>query len=333
MLDDDHWLPYGGVQNNSGTFLSQQADARGAVIEKIVNSIDAVLTRHAYEAGDFEAGNLPESMFNAAERYFGVHDGKLHNISVGERSRLAAQSVQVVFTGERRRPTITIVDQGEGQAPERFPDTFLSLAADNKRTIPFVQGKFNMGSAGAVPFCGTEHHYQLIVSRRHPAAPGTDDRWGFTVVRRRRPDWNEKTSVFQYLAPDNAVLTLEANHLPIWVQGSAKVDLEFGSLVRLYEYDIPDTRGTVRLDFSHMLNRRLFRLPVPVHVIERRFGGREGPVTVSGMEARLVDGREGIEEGWPQGGEIAVSGVGRVRLTLTPFEASSAKRWLRAGRV
>ena len=26
MLDDSQWLPYGGVENNSGTFLSQQAD-------------------------------------------------------------------------------------------------------------------------------------------------------------------------------------------------------------------------------------------------------------------------------------------------------------------
>ena len=24
MLDDSYWLPYGGVENNAGTFLSQQ---------------------------------------------------------------------------------------------------------------------------------------------------------------------------------------------------------------------------------------------------------------------------------------------------------------------
>ena len=167
-----------GVENNAGTFLSQQADARGALVEKIVNSVDAVLTRHAHERGDFARNDLPESMFVAGERYFGIHDGKLHNISPGARSQLAAESVQVVFTGERRRPTITVVDQGEGQSPDRFPGTFLSLSADNKRTIPFVQGKFNMGSAGAVPFCGTEHHYQLILSRRHPCCAGGGSRVG-----------------------------------------------------------------------------------------------------------------------------------------------------------
>ena len=37
---------------------------------------------------------------------------------------------------------------GEGQTPERMPDTFLSLTKSNKLRIPFVQGKFNMGGTG-----------------------------------------------------------------------------------------------------------------------------------------------------------------------------------------
>lgn len=330
LLDDGCWLPYGGVPNNSGTFLSQQADARGALIEKVVNSIDAVLMRHAHENGDIDTGALPESMFAATERYLGILDGKLHNISRGERSKLAAQSLQIVFSGKRSRPTITVLDRGEGQSPERFPNTFLSLSADNKRKIPFVQGKFNMGSAGAVPFCGKDHHYQLILSRRHRSAPGADGRWGFTVVRRRPPDESEKTSVFQYLSPGGKVLSFEAESLPLWARGSADEHIGSGTLVRLYEYDIPD-RGSARLDFSHMLNRRLYRLPLPVQVIERRYPGREGPTTVTGMEALLVDSRSGmVEKGWPQGGEIAVPKVGRIRVTLVPFEPTAAGRWLRA---
>ena len=330
MLDDSLWRAYGGVQNNSGTFLNQQADARGALVEKIVNSIDAVLTREAHARGDMGTGDLPRSMFDAAERYFGIRDGKLHNISPAERNQLAARSVQVVFSGERRRPTVTIVDQGEGQSPQRFPETFVSLSADNKRTIPFVQGKFNMGSAGAVPFCGTEHHYQLILSRRHQDAPGDSRRWGVTVVRRRRPDRDEKTSVFQYLAPGGEILSCTAETMPLWHRGAGHVDLAAGSLIRLYEYDIPE-RGQAWLDFSRMLNRRLYRLPVPVQVIERRYESQGGPITVSGMETQLVDASEGIvATGWPQGGEIAVPGLGRVRLTITPFEPASAGTWLRA---
>ena len=329
LLDDDLWLPYGGQPNNAGLFRSQQADARGALVEKIVNSIDAVLMRHAYEYGDIQGGALPKSMFTAAERYFNLLEGKLHNISTAERSRLAAQSVQVVFTGKRgQRPTITIFDQGEGQSPDRFSETFLSLLRNNKRTIPFVQGQFNMGSAGAVPFCGFEHRYQLILSKRHPSAPESDGKWGFTVVRRRRPEENEKTSIYQYLAPHREIPAFVAGALPLrtWMPDAK---MEYGSVVRLYEYDIPD-KGVAKLDFSSMLNRRLYRLPLPIQVIERRYG-QTGPETIAGMETILVEDKSGlIVDGWPQGGDINPEGVGLAHVRLTPFEPDVAKRWLRA---
>lgn len=328
LLDDALWLPYGNQSNNAGIFRSQQADARGAIVEKIVNSIDAVLMRHAYQRGDIQSGDMPESMFEAAERYFGIRDGKLHNITAGERSWLAAQSVQVVFTGQKRHPTITIFDQGEGQSPDRFPDTFLSLLKSNKRTIPFVQGQFNMGSAGAVPFCGSEHRYQLILSRRYSQTLGADGRWGFTVVRKRRPERHEKTSIFQYLAPGGDVLSFEAGALPLrtWMNDE---ELEYGSVVRLYEYDIPE-KGVAKLDFASMLNRRLYRLPMPIQIVERRYG-RQGPEVVSGMEAILADRKPGlVVDGWPQGGDINPDGVGLAHVRLTPFEPDTAGRWLRA---
>ena len=43
------------------------------------------------------------------------------------------------------RPCLTVADQGEGQTPDTFPDTFMSIQRNNKLRIPFVQGKFNMG--------------------------------------------------------------------------------------------------------------------------------------------------------------------------------------------
>ncbi|OIN92086.1 MAG: nucleotide pyrophosphohydrolase [Anaerolineae bacterium CG03_land_8_20_14_0_80_58_20] len=51
-----------------------------------------------------------------------------------------------------------LYDNGEGQHPDDFPNTFLSLHRNNKTDIHFVQGKYNMGSTGAVVFCGT-HRY------------------------------------------------------------------------------------------------------------------------------------------------------------------------------
>jgi hypothetical protein len=42
---ETNWIPYGGFENNFGLIGAQQADSLGALVEKIVNSIDAVLLR------------------------------------------------------------------------------------------------------------------------------------------------------------------------------------------------------------------------------------------------------------------------------------------------
>ena len=87
MLDVASWLPYGGDSNNSGTFANQQASPRGALVEKIVNSIDAVLMAKAFEHGDLPGGSPPASMFDAAERYFDVREGRLAEITSGRPQR------------------------------------------------------------------------------------------------------------------------------------------------------------------------------------------------------------------------------------------------------
>ena len=72
-----------------------------------------------------------------------------------------------------------IYDNGEGQRPENFNNTFLSLLRGNKNEIRFVQGKYNMGGAGAVVFCGKKR-FQLIASKRFEG----NGKFGFTLLRK-----------------------------------------------------------------------------------------------------------------------------------------------------
>ena len=58
-----------------------------------------------------------------------------------------------VGSAANRAIYIAIGVNTEGQKPEDFPKTFLSLSEKNKEGIPFVQGKFNMGSTGSLRFC------------------------------------------------------------------------------------------------------------------------------------------------------------------------------------
>ena len=334
LLDEADWRPYGGVPNNGGQFLNQQASPQGALVEKIVNSIDAVLTAHARDNRDLP-GSPPATMFEAAERYFNIPAGRLAEVTPADRSRIAKSCIQVVFSGRRApgHPTITITDRGEGQHPTDFANTFLSLSAKNKINLPFVQGKFNMGSTGAVPFCGHEHNYQLILSRRHRAGRRASCLWGFTIVRRRRPRANERLSEFQYLAPHGDILCFDAPSLPIWrTEGGDSEHIASGSLVRLYEYDIPEKTNAV-LDFSRMLNRRLYRTPLPIQVIESRsFRAHSLENVVPGLDARLIeDTSRALEPGFPTTDALHVDGVGDIRVSLAPFtEGVETQHWMRA---
>src|SRR5262249_31930009 len=148
-------------------------------------------------------------------------------------------------------PCITIADKGEGQTPNRMPDTLLSLGKSNKLRISFVQGKFNMGGTGALEFCG-ERNLQLVISRRHPSLPsasgdGSAGSWGVTVVRRDDPKHGRKNSTYVYLAPIGAsakkpgkgsVLRFNAKSLRLFPDGREPYvrEAEWGTAIKLYEY-------------------------------------------------------------------------------------------------
>ena len=100
--------------------------------------------------------------------------------------------------------SLTIYDDGEGQHPKDFENTFLSLLRGNKNEIHFVQGKYNMGGAGAVAFCG-QKRYQLVGSRRWDQ---TGD-FGFTLIRRHPlsdvEKKNKRATWYEYFVVDDTV--------------------------------------------------------------------------------------------------------------------------------
>jgi hypothetical protein len=99
---------------------------------------------------------------------------------------------------------ITIYDNGEGQNPDNFEDTFLSLLQGNKNEIHFVQGKYNMGGSGAIIFCGKKS-YQLIASKRFDGSGN----FGFTLIREHPLSKEEKVTKkntwYEYLKIDGFI--------------------------------------------------------------------------------------------------------------------------------
>ncbi len=50
LLADELWVPVGGNENNFSVIGNQQTDATGALVEKIINAIDARLLLGCYLA-------------------------------------------------------------------------------------------------------------------------------------------------------------------------------------------------------------------------------------------------------------------------------------------
>jgi hypothetical protein len=323
------WRYYGDKDNNYQQIGAQQRFPDAALVEKLVNAVDAKLMGECLIKGiDPEGPDAPKNIREAVTRFFedGM-DGSNQNSGLisewpDKKRNEVAKGINLVATGnkpDKGQPCYTISDDGEGQTPRRIPETILSLDKHNKIKIPFVQGQFNQGGSGALRFCG-EIIQQLVISRRNPTliknkTLDSDDHWGFTIVRREDPAVGTKNSVYTYLAPVNSeknpregdVLSFYSEKMPIFSEGGKAYTREskWGTLIKLYEYqnkffDRSDILRSTGL--KPRLELLLPRVPLPIRAHEcRPYGGHGGSHenNINGLIVRLNDDRsENIEDEW-----------------------------------
>jgi hypothetical protein len=366
--DRTSWRYLGDSENNFSTIGNQQSEAVAALVEKIVNGGDARLINACLEAGiDPTSTGAPSSIREAVARFFEgrstvrpERDGRLaewDNVKATFEGRL----LTVAATGNkpipgqpgRSRPSISIADAGEGQTPDDFPLTFLSLMRSNKLRVHFVQGKFNMGGTGALNFCSEKHRLQLIVSRRNPNllshdASERDLQWGFTVVRRQAGEEGARSSVYTYLAPEptpdgkGGVRSFAADEWPIFPDDPTGRDSgadayvrtsTHGSLVKLYEYAWQGTNSNIVQSGGGLLRRLDLALPelaLPVRLFEcRPYGGGTASFSTNalGLVSRLErDRASNLEDGFPVGGSITLSGH-QIPIRIYAFKAGRADEY------
>lgn len=294
------WRHYGDVENNWGQSGNQQSLAEAALAEKIVNSVDARLINECRERGiDPTEASAPQSVRSAVSQFF--ENGTGEKLAIGgyieewpdPKIREVADGITLTATGERpKQLNITIADCGEGQTPDRLPDTILSLGKSNKLRVPFVQGKFNQGGTGALSFCGSKN-LQLVISKRNPKlldrdAQGRDLEWGFTVVRREFPTGEPgapQSSIYTYLAPVGVRTNRRDRHgevlsfgrsssFPIYPNDEAPFGREatFGTAIKMFDYRFVGDRSNI-LRGKSLLSRLDLLLPevaLPVRFFEYR---------------------------------------------------------------
>src|SRR5690625_1361224 len=271
LWDSKHWRSYGDNENNFSIIGNQQNSPDAALVEKLINSVDAVLMKESYLNEINPCSNAaPKSIDEALTLFFNIREGDLSNIDTPERRKLA-QNINLVASGKKQNPNYSIIDLGEGQEPDMLPDTILSLNKSNKLRIPFVQGKFNMGGSGVLQFCG-EHNLQLIISKRHPnLSKQKPNEWGVTVVRREPPKKGKRSSVYTYLAPDNNILSFESDTLRLLPSKNGEFgnELQYGTYIKLFDYEIPGYKTNILFDLYNRLSMLMPKLALPIRFYER----------------------------------------------------------------
>jgi len=325
ILDDgQYWKPYGDLSMNRSIVGNQQSSAVAALVEKLVNSIDAILMVENYRIGnDPRSQESPQNMKEAVQTLFNVPEGKIQNLLPKERTQLASK-IYLIATGTKKNPNYVIVDEGEGQEPHLFPDTFLSLIRENKTHIPFVQGKFNMGGTGVLQFSGA-NSFQLIVSRRHNEILNTDrsqNRWGFTIIRRINPGPKRPHSTYVYLCQNGDVPSFFRDEIPV-KPGDYPIayqePMQSGTLIKLWNYKLKGgLKGNLMFDMRRALEKQLPDPVLPIRLFERRAGYRAHSfeTTIAGLSTVISDSPDDIEPGLQTGSTLTIQNVGQVHLKI-----------------
>lgn len=296
--DQANWSPYGGNRGNFGTFESQQNNPVPALVEKITNSIDATLIKECILSGiDPKSPSAPKTMTEAVELFYGIENGEIGKLSPLERRNLA-ENIQLIAVGDKKSPSLIIYDDGEGQNSDNFSKTFLSLHNNNKTNIHFVQGKYNMGSTGAVVFCG-EKKFQLIGSKRDPLLKDSNGKFGFTLIRRHELTPEEeleygKATWYEYFAPNGEIASFEIDEMDLGLYNRTFLS---GTVIKLYSYQLPKgSRSNITLDLWRDLNQYMYHLPLPISLCEQRDYITKNPSKILlGNKTRImIDSRENV---------------------------------------
>lgn len=309
LQESDRWRYLGDMPNNQSVVHGQQSTAAAALVEKFTNGLDAILLKHCKSKGvDPRQPSAPQTMSKALDQYFG---------EITDSRKVAEQNLVLYATGAKQRPCLSLYDAGEGQLAEDFPSTFCSLIYGSqdgsyKGAIPFVQGRFNMGGTGVLPFCSDKYKLQLILSRvpAEVAAADTHE-WAFTLFcffsHKQRPSW------MYLVGPDKQVLTAGVDPLQLLPRAQAKSgevcaprerNVSSGTLIKMYDYKAP--RSNICGELFKKLEEYLLRPALPLRLIECRESYKANVMGVTVWDRLAAWSETKLEEGFEEGASISI---------------------------
>jgi hypothetical protein len=317
------WKYLGNMPNNQSIVLNQQSSAAAALVEKFTNAQDALLLRYCKAASiDPRGEKAPDSMSTAVDKFLGTTAEAFSNPDSDTKARdarraFAEDNLVLYATGTKARPSLSLYDAGEGQLPENFPTTFCSLiygdaSGSYKGAIPFVQGRFNMGSSGVLPFCSEKHRMQLIVSRvPKDVAGGDDHEWGFTLLcffpNKQNPSW------FYLVGEDGNIMTGGKDALGLLPRANVKSgeltlprerQVPSGTLVKMFDFKAP--LSNICGELFRKIEEFLLRPPLPLRMVECRNEYKANVMRNTVWDRLATWGKDRMEAGFENGASVSV---------------------------
>jgi hypothetical protein len=270
------WLPVGGRGNNQST-INMGTDPAAGLVERITNSIDAVLDLEWHEQGcptDIDSPRL------AAQKWFGIQEGKLRNIkdASGKNIQELGKRISVTLKDSEREdfPTVEIRDYGTGIKGEDFAKTILSLNDNNKIDKLHQMGAYGQGGSTALSF----NTFTIIISRPNKILKKGNS-VSFTIVRFNDGGVGQKKlGWYEYCVSDK--------HQPLSID-LPEDKFKPGTLVRHIGMDIGKYKAKLTGPTSslwYLVHHYMFDTVLPFTIT----GERESDLTKGKKENRIVLG-------------------------------------------
>jgi hypothetical protein len=271
-----NWLPVGGRGNNQST-INMGTDPAAGLVERITNSIDAVLDLEWHEQGcpkDIDSPRL------AVQKWFGIPDGKLRGIKDASAKNIQELGKRISVTlkdSEREEfPTVEIRDYGTGIKGEEFSKTILSLNDDNKINKLHQMGAYGQGGSTALSF----NTFTIIISRPHKVLKKGNS-VSFTIVRFNDGGLGQrKLGWYEYCVGEN--------QQPLSIEISED-KFRSGTMVRHIGMDIGKYKAKITGPTSslwYLAHHYMFDAVLPFTIS----GERESDLTKGKKENRIVLG-------------------------------------------
>lgn len=269
------WIPLRNDYNNANIVCNQQKDPIRALAEILINSIGSKI-QQAHQLKMISVSDskiyIPESMREAVELYFG-NDNK-------EKITDIKMVLEPSIEEKEKRVNIYFYDNGTGQKPEDFKDTFMLYKETDKSKIPYLMGAYGMGSTGIYRFCGIDK-CAVIITKRDPRLiidKGYANKWSITVIRQHiERDKYNKSGYWEFLInkETNEPFTFTSDPLdilPITQKGETILngEMKFGTATKCFNYNLKEFSYRT---FQRKMSVFMWDIPFPFQVHEMRQKG------------------------------------------------------------